>query len=195
MDPLKQISMKHKITTISYKEIDSNKCHLQNYGHCVSTMCWHSDEVKICQENWVKLYPQPSDALGNAGRQIITWYQEHMGHVDGFIQERRNSIANALELRLSCINPSMCSWWYWLHMWTSYILALFQYEVDLSCCRNFNYKDKTISWLPYIYNGNTCSGEVSSLYWNTPYPKICSKWLLSYLNILWTTFHSQSTSF
>ena len=25
---------------------------------------------------------------------------------DGLVQERRNSIANALELRLSCINPS-----------------------------------------------------------------------------------------
>ena len=28
--------------------------------------------------------------------------------VDGLMQERRNSIANALELRLSCTNPSMC---------------------------------------------------------------------------------------
>ena len=26
--------------------------------------------------------------------------------IDGLMQERRNSIANALELRLSCINPS-----------------------------------------------------------------------------------------
>ena len=31
------------------------------------------------------------------------------GHVDGFMQERRNSIANALELRLSCTNSSMFS--------------------------------------------------------------------------------------
>ena len=28
-------------------------------------------------------------------------------HVDGLVQERRNFIANALELRLSCSNPSM----------------------------------------------------------------------------------------
>ena len=27
---------------------------------------------------------------------------------DGLVQERRNSIANALELRLSCTNPSIC---------------------------------------------------------------------------------------
>ena len=28
-------------------------------------------------------------------------------HIDGLVQERRNSIANAPELRLSCNNPSM----------------------------------------------------------------------------------------
>ena len=28
-------------------------------------------------------------------------------YVDGLVQERRNSIANAVELRLSCINPSI----------------------------------------------------------------------------------------
>ena len=31
--------------------------------------------------------------------------------IDGLVQERRNSIANALELRLSCINPSKCAQW------------------------------------------------------------------------------------
>ena len=30
------------------------------------------------------------------------------GYIDGFVQERRNSIANALELRLSCTNLSIC---------------------------------------------------------------------------------------
>ena len=31
-------------------------------------------------------------------------------HIDGLVQERRNSIANALELRLSCTNPLI--WWH-----------------------------------------------------------------------------------
>ena len=30
-------------------------------------------------------------------------------YVDGLVQERRNSIANALDLRLSYTNPSICS--------------------------------------------------------------------------------------
>ena len=29
-------------------------------------------------------------------------------HINGLVKERRNSIANALELRLSCTNPSIC---------------------------------------------------------------------------------------
>ena len=32
-------------------------------------------------------------------------------YVDGLVQERRNSIANTLELRLSCTNPSMNPCW------------------------------------------------------------------------------------
>ena len=35
-------------------------------------------------------------------------------HINGLMQERRNSIANALELRLSCTNPSIyspCNYW------------------------------------------------------------------------------------
>ena len=37
--------------------------------------------------------------------QIWIWY--HTSDSDGLVQERRNSIANALELRLSCTNPSI----------------------------------------------------------------------------------------
>ena len=32
---------------------------------------------------------------------------KNLDHVDGLVQERCNSIANALELCLSCTNPSM----------------------------------------------------------------------------------------
>ena len=33
---------------------------------------------------------------------------ETFHHVDGLVQERRNSSASAMELRLFCTNPSMC---------------------------------------------------------------------------------------
>ena len=32
-----------------------------------------------------------------------------MYNIDGLVQERHNSIAKALELHLSCTNPSICS--------------------------------------------------------------------------------------
>ena len=32
----------------------------------------------------------------------------HAWYIDGLVHERRNSIANAMELRLSCTNPSIC---------------------------------------------------------------------------------------
>ena len=39
-----------------------------------------------------------------------SWLNKFIGkvYVDGLMQKRRNSSANTLELRLSCINPSMC---------------------------------------------------------------------------------------
>ena len=37
---------------------------------------------------------------------VFHWYGYHK-YDDGLMQERCNSIANALELCLSCINPSM----------------------------------------------------------------------------------------
>ena len=42
------------------------------------------------------------------GEQVIpntnTLYSQYIDHFDGLVKERRNSIANALELRLSCTN-------------------------------------------------------------------------------------------
>ena len=54
---------------------------------------------------------------GRSERKFVAWSLWWLGpgddmwrHVDGLMQERRNSIANALELRLSCTNPSMFIW-------------------------------------------------------------------------------------
>ena len=46
--------------------------------------------------------------------------------IDGLVQERRNSIANALELRLSCTNSS--KWFLIIHKTTCGILVL---RIDL----------------------------------------------------------------
>ena len=42
-------------------------------------------------------------ALGLTNGELMGYEKNH--NVDGLVQERRNSIANALELHLSCTNP------------------------------------------------------------------------------------------
>ena len=37
---------------------------------------------------------------------VLNW-QNVWQHIDGLVQERRNSSASAMELRLSCTNPSI----------------------------------------------------------------------------------------
>ena len=42
--------------------------------------------------------------------QVSDWQLNNQEHINGLVQERRNSIANAMELRLSCTNPSISYW-------------------------------------------------------------------------------------
>ena len=93
----------------------------------------------------------------------------------GLVQERRNSIANALELRLSCTNPSI---------WHDTVvdlcgIALFSSLVWVEAVPRFNikttslgmnshYRDETIVWPSYLYNGNPYIGNAVCLYWNEP---------------------------
>ena len=53
-------------------------------------------------------------------------------HIDGLVQERRNSIANALELRLFCTNPSILrpDWPKWQTVFSN---AFFKKSVALFC--------------------------------------------------------------
>ena len=46
-------------------------------------------------------------------------------YIDGLVQDKRNSIANALELRLSCTNPSI---------WLRVLKQPFLCSVDMSIC-------------------------------------------------------------
>ena len=70
--------------------------------------------------NFIKIYLyEPNSQQVNIGSGNVggidqynipkpTFTQFSQTHVDGLVQERRNSIAKALELRLSCTNPSIC---------------------------------------------------------------------------------------
>ena len=57
-------------------------------------------------------------------------YRYAVEQIDGLVQERRNSIADAMELRLSCTNPSNCyiSLWHQQSYSTQYIAS------SVQCC-------------------------------------------------------------
>ena len=44
----------------------------------------------------------------------------HWPYINGLVQERRNSSVLAMELRLSCINPSICGLWPQKQIWDEY---------------------------------------------------------------------------
>ena len=64
---------------------------------------------------------------------LFSWLHcvdDYRYHIYGLVQEKRNSIANALKLRLSCTNPSICIT-AWDHFSFSYHVALWQCAHDI----------------------------------------------------------------
>ena len=55
--------------------------------------------------NWISLIQQSHRTNVITDHVLFILISHH--YIDGLVQERRNSIANALELRLSCTNPSI----------------------------------------------------------------------------------------
>ena len=47
-------------------------------------------------------------------------------YIDGLVQERHNSSALAMELCLSCINPSICNWVEKILLFYNWIIASFE---------------------------------------------------------------------
>ena len=87
---------------------------------------------------------------------VIDTFSWHKSlHIEGLVQERRNSSALAMELRFYCTNPMICDWCCFSSM--SFSIRLhFQYKDCLSMymCRDFHYKDKTVKRPSYLYNEN-----------------------------------------
>ena len=86
--------------------------------------------------------------------------------IDGVVQERRNRSAFAMELRLPCTKPSI--WVYHnavkcLENWepSPYINRLSGYD-------DSHYKDETVMWPSYFYNGNSYAGKRTYFPRDTP---------------------------
>ena len=59
-------------------------------------------------EYWLRYWPKKDVTAVYWQKCYVSlqWWSMVTYDIDGLVQERRNSIANALELRLSCTNPS-----------------------------------------------------------------------------------------
>ena len=90
----------------------------------------------ICSEIILLNYYQISQGL------LTLCYWVPHSQINGLMQKRHNSIANPLELHLSCIKPSKCSQWF---------------PVTHTGFTYSNYKDLT--WYTFPANGN---GECDS---------------------------------
>ena len=63
-----------------------------------------SDDLKLPSGNTKELNTQVNTISRNSS---VLLGNKPLPYIDELVQERRNSIANALELRLSCTNPSI----------------------------------------------------------------------------------------
>ena len=66
------------------------------------SIIWTIDRALEGSELRAQGHKNPIGPLWN-----FTWERPSGHHIDGLVQERRNSSANTLELRLSCTNPSI----------------------------------------------------------------------------------------
>ena len=97
----------------------------------------------------------------------VTPYSQYFCHIDGFVQERRNSRALALELHLSCINPSISSWNFQEHrqlLLTRVMTAKEQYQ--RSKFKVTEVKTNFTQILVFWHN-NPCFISQIAMKWNT----------------------------
>ena len=63
--------------------------------------------------SWRQICARPSADTMLTGLWLWCHMDHIMQHIDGLVQERRNSIANALDLCLSCTDPLICMITHW----------------------------------------------------------------------------------
>ena len=120
----------------SWKDKASDWCHdldQTHYGFSLGFQIWWKFAFAPWHEQLlVQWSPKQKWSINNTWYEIACIRQNHtsMAYIDGLMQENCNSIANTLELCLSCINPSRwhsCHWhlqWrtkpWWVHLWSYY---------------------------------------------------------------------------
>ena len=98
-------------------------------SECTAPLCAiHVPYIQM--EEWNDV----SEIQSSNGQQLLVFHMSNC-HIYGSVQERRSSIANALELRLSCTNPSICTHLWPLNKWI------------FKCCIH----GEIVTWLAYYF--------------------------------------------
>ena len=85
--PSNRVKIKDVVTPLLVIDCDPLFCQNKSMANIVRQILWHVLNPKLSNTDGILLY------------------------IDGLVQERRNSIANALEFGVDCTNPSIC-WWH-----------------------------------------------------------------------------------
>ena len=82
--------------------------------HVLIKWCYRKKVLRNHEVHLTMIYHRMKfQSVGSAGFNTAYFHALWFYEIDGLVQERRNSISNALELRLSCTNPS--KWKHFLH--------------------------------------------------------------------------------
>ena len=127
------------------------KCHGKGHGKVIEFHSWisvwtmnmHHVCIYLCISIqiyiYVYIYIHIFIMKGGVYINSFSWYNVHSFHMDGSMQEIRNSSALTLELRFSCINPSI--WCYLLLYFTliirSFLTSVMVKHVAKSCLRDW----------------------------------------------------------
>ena len=85
-------------------------------------------------------------------KHFTVWYilfqLTYLSYIDGLVQERHNSIANALELRLSCTDPSILTWKLWNTLiMVNYHSDIQKYILNVQTSMMWHKSINTLSWI------------------------------------------------
>ena len=92
--------------TVPTSQIAGKQQCVQQYDQANNKKHQSITSLALCEGNPLVLGGYSSRRAGIAKSVFSAWHY----HIDGLMQERRNSSALAMELLLSCTNPSI--WWY-----------------------------------------------------------------------------------
>ena len=143
------IDVSHKKTT----ELIQNKQFHIDVSHKKTTELIQNKQfhIDVSHKKTTELIQNKQFHIDVSHKKTTELIQNKQFHIDGLVQERHNSIANAMELCLSCTNPLICQAWMWR---TNPLICQAKMWLKISQCCGY--------WWP---DTNSCKGHLQAWQW------------------------------